>query len=64
MLQRANGNGALPATGMSSVLLQDPREPSLGPITTYGGTINDVKAVVPVDDDKLISLEARLCGIQ
>jgi len=62
MLHRSNGIPPLQTAGNGSVSILDPKEPTSGPIILYGGTINDVKAAVPADDNKLISLEARLCG--
>ncbi len=41
---------------------EEGKEQATGPIIVAGGIIDDVKAAVPVDEQKLISLEARMCG--
>ena len=62
MIQHSNANDSLGQSGIESGMVHDLKEQASDPIIIYGGQINDLKGAVPADDNKLISLEARLCG--
>jgi len=61
MLKNVSVNDSLPQVGTGSFPIPDLKDQISEPIIISGGQINDVKATISADDNKLITLEARLC---
>lgn len=43
-------------------IFSQPQDPTPKPIIINGGTIHDVKSLMPADEERLVALEARMCG--
>jgi hypothetical protein len=54
-------NDSLPQAGESSFQIPDLKDQVSEPIIISGGQINDIKTTTLADDNRLITLEARLC---
>lgn len=61
-MQASSSPNILP--GNNHQICSEKKEIQSGPIIVSGGTINDMKATVQVDHQKLLTLEARMHGIK
>ena len=62
MIQKSIGGAPQLPSANCSCFMSERKEPVTGPIIVSGGNIQDVKATLNVDDNKIMSLEARMCG--